>query len=85
MEPTRDFNFIEDTVNGFISALNSKIGIGEIINIGSGYEISIKEIVEIIGKILNKDIQILKDKRRERPQASEVNRLFACNKKAEKF
>ncbi len=84
LEPTRDFNFIEDTVNGFFSALNSKSGIGEIINIGSGYEISIKEVVEIIGKILNKDIQILKDKRRERPQASEVNRLFACNKKAEK-
>ncbi len=83
--PTRDFNFIEDTVNGFTSSIGNKRSIGETINIGSGYEISINEIVKIIGEIINNDYSIKIDKKRIRPRDSEVNRLICDNSKAYKI
>ena len=79
---TRDFNYIDDTVSGFICAIESKIDPGEIINIGSGYEISIKELVDIISEIMNVKINIIQDKKRLRPSKSEVMRLCADNNKA---
>ncbi len=83
--PTRDFNFIEDTVDGFISAIGKKRSIGETINIGSGYEISISDLVKTIGKIMNTNYSIKKDKKRIRPKDSEVNRLICDNSKADKI
>lgn len=80
--PTRDFNFIEDTVGGFIAALRSSKGIGETINIGSNFEISIGETVKIISEIMGKKIVIKTDASRFRPEKSEVERLWADNKKA---
>ncbi len=85
LSPTRDFNFIEDTVDGFISAIGKKRSIGETINIGSGYEISISDLVKSIGKIMNTDYSIKKDKKRIRPKDSEVNRLICDNSKADKI
>ena len=58
ISPTRDFNFIEDTISGFISALNAVNDYGEVINIGSNFEISIEDSVNIIANILNKEISI---------------------------
>lgn len=81
--PTRDFNFIQDTVSGFIHALESNAGFGEVINIGSGFEISIGETARTIAEALNADIEIISDEKRIRPEKSEVERLLACNKKAE--
>jgi len=80
--PTRDFNYVEDTVSGFIAALESKQDYGEVVNIGSNYEVSIEDTVNIISNILNKEIEILTDKERLRPEKSEVERLWCNNSKA---
>ena len=83
--PTRDFNFISDTVNGFISALTSKSGIGEVINLGSNFEISIQDIASLIGEIMNQEIKVIESDERIRPENSEVNRLWADNSKAKEL
>ena len=85
MRPTRDFCYIQDTVSAFISALKSKKCIGETINIGTGSEISIKNLVNLISKITNTKISISSEKHRKRPEMSEVSRLCCSNKKAKKF
>ena len=78
----RDFNFISDTVNGFVKALCSDSGYGEAINIGSGYEISIGDLVQLISAVMNVEVQIKSDDTRHRPSGSEVYRLCASNVKA---
>jgi NAD dependent epimerase/dehydratase len=83
--PTRDFNFISDTVNGFISALSSKSGVGEVINLGSNFEISIQDIASLIGEIMNQEIKVIDSDERIRPENSEVNRLWADNSKAKEL
>ena len=80
--PTRDFNFISDTVNGFLSALKSKSGVGEVINLGSNFEISIQDIASLIGEIMNQEIKLIDSDERIRPDNSEVHRLWADNSKA---
>ena len=81
--PTRDFNFIKDTVAGFMAALESNKGLGEAINLGSNYEISIFETVNLISELMGKSVTIISDRLRLRPLKSEVERLFSDNKKAE--
>ncbi len=83
--PTRDFNFIKDTVSAFVAAIEGNLGLGEVINIGSNFEISIKQAADEIAKILNKDIEIISDDSRLRPEKSEVDRLWADNTKAQKI
>ena len=83
--PTRDLTFVDDTVDAFVSTLNKKKDIGEIINIGSSFEISIKDLVSQISKIMGVTIDIQKKKERIRPKRSEVNRLYANTKKAKKI
>lgn len=85
LTPTRDFNFVGDTVRGFITAENSKKGIGEVVNIGSNFEISIEDTVKTIGRVMNIDFTIECDEERMRPEKSEVNRLYSCNKKAKEL
>lgn len=85
ISPTRDFNFVKDTVNGFISVMNNEKSIGEIINIGSNYEVSIGETAKIISDIMNVDLTIETDEQRLRPDKSEVERLWADNQKAKKL
>jgi len=82
ISPTRDFNYIKDTVDGFMAALNSKKGLGEVINLGSNYEVSIGDVAEIIAEVMNTKIKIINDEQRERPKDSEVERLWADNTKA---
>jgi len=82
--PTRDFNYVKDTVDGFIAALNSSQGLGEVVNIGSNFEISIGDTVELIAQVMNVDIELISDEMRYRPANSEVERLWADNSKAEK-
>ena len=82
IHPTRNFNFIKDTILGFSKALESENSNGEVINIGSEYEISIGDTVNLIGEIMNKKITILEDEARLRPENSEVERLCADNSKA---
>jgi len=80
--PTRDFNYVADTVAGFIAALESDRSIGEVINIGSNFEISIGDTARTIAQVMGTEIEILTDKQRLRPEKSEVDRLWASNDKA---
>ena len=82
MKPTRDFNYIEDTVRGFIAVANSNKSIGEIINIGSGYEISVENLVYQIATLMDTEVTLISDSERMRPEGSEVERLLADNRKA---
>jgi NAD dependent epimerase/dehydratase len=82
LHPTRDFNYIKDTVNGFISVMTHDESIGEVINIGSNFEVSIGETAKLIAEIMGIDIEIETDDVRIRPEKSEVERLWADNSKA---
>jgi len=82
VSPTRDFNFIHDTVSGFLAALNSDNGLGQVINLGSNFEISIGETAQLISEVMKTEIQIVTDEFRLRPKNSEVERLWADNTKA---
>jgi NAD dependent epimerase/dehydratase len=82
VSPTRDFNYVKDTVAGFIAALNSEAGCGEVINFGSNFEISVGDTVQLIAEAMGKEIEIITDDSRLRPSNSEVERLWADNNKA---
>lgn len=79
---TRDFNYVKDTVAGFIAALYSDNGTGETVNLGSNYEISIGDTANLIAEVMRTEIEIITDEVRLRPNNSEVDRLRADNKKA---
>ena len=81
LHPTRDFNYVSDTCNGFISVANSSDTIGEVFNIGSGKEISIGDLVKVICDLLNVQPKINCEDKRKRPKASEVDRLLCDNRK----
>jgi len=85
INPTRDFNYVKDTVRGFISIAESEKSIGEVINIGSNFEISIGETAELISDIMDTEIELITDDQRVRPDKSEVERLWADNSKAQKI
>ncbi|HEY3432212.1 MAG TPA: NAD-dependent 4,6-dehydratase LegB [Rhodocyclaceae bacterium] len=82
VSPTRDFNFVSDTVAGFAAALDAPQVVGEVVNVGSNFEISIADTVRMIADIMNADITIVTDEQRLRPGKSEVERLWADNRKA---
>jgi NAD dependent epimerase/dehydratase len=85
IHPTRDFNFVTDTASGFLAALQTKAGIGEVINIGSGFEISIGDLAQLIAQLMGAKIEIEQDSVRLRPERSEVDRLWASSAKAQKL
>lgn len=85
LSPTRDFSYVDDTVAGFLSALKSNNGIGEVINLGSGFEVSILDTAKLIGEIMGLEIKIDSDIQRLRPKNSEVERLLSDNSKAQKL
>ena len=82
VSPTRDFNYVEDTVDGFIAVGEQDASVGEVINIGSNFEISIEATVQLIADIMQADVTITTDEERLRPTGSEVERLWAENQKA---
>jgi len=82
LHPTRDFNYVADTVAGFISVMNHPRSVGEVINIGSNFEISISDVVSIIAEVMGQEVEVVIDEKRMRPEKSEVDRLCASNKKA---
>lgn len=85
LHPTRDFSYVTDTVAGFISVLRSAGAVGEVINVGSGFEISIADTAREIGGLMGVELEILTDRERIRPDASEVERLWADTAKARKL
>jgi NAD dependent epimerase/dehydratase len=82
LHPTRDFNYVADTVTGFIAVTQSTRSLGEVINIGSNYEISIADTAHLIAQIMEAKVEFTQDAARIRPEKSEVDRLWADNTKA---
>jgi NAD dependent epimerase/dehydratase len=83
--PTRDFSYVQDTVAGFIATLESENGVGEVVNFGSNFEISIGETAQLIAETMGTEIEIVTDETRLRPENSEVERLWADNTKAKRL
>ena len=81
LTPTRDFNFVKDTAQGFIEIYRSDKTVGEEINIATQNEISIGELAEELIKQINPQAKIVCDEERLRPEKSEVNRLLGSNEK----
>jgi len=85
ISPTRDLNYVEDTCLGFKLIAQCDQAIGETINIGSNFEISIGDVFNLIKKITNSNVELTLDQMRIRPEKSEVNRLWCDNRKIEKL
>lgn len=85
VHPTRDFSYVADTVEGFVRALTTDGIVGEVVNIGSGFEISVGDTVRLIAEVMGTEVEIVSDEQRMRPDASEVERLFAGVAKAERL
>lgn len=85
LTPTRDFNFVKDTANGFIEIAKSDKTIGEEINIATQQEISIGELAKELIRQINPNARIICDEQRLRPEKSEVNRLLGSNEKIKKL
>jgi NAD dependent epimerase/dehydratase len=85
LEPTRDFSYVIDTVRGFIAVGESPRSIGEVINIGSSYEISIHETALLIAELMEANVEFEVDRARVRPTGSEVQRLYADISKAKRL
>jgi len=79
--PTRDLTFVKDTIAGFVAISQNEKFNGEYVNIGMGEEISVLDLVNLIAELMGEDIKISSDEKRIRPKDSEVDRLFANNKK----
>jgi dTDP-glucose 4,6-dehydratase len=82
---TRDFTYVEDTVAGLVRIAEEESTCGEVINLGSNFEIAIDDLVQLIAKVSGRDLRIAQDPLRIRPGTSEVQRLFASNEKAVKM
>jgi len=81
LSPKRDLTFVKDTCEGFIEIYKTDSFYGEVVNIGMNSEVSIGDLAKEIMSIMNLNIPILSDKKRVRPEKSEVNRLICNNKK----
>jgi dTDP-glucose 4,6-dehydratase len=82
ISPTRDFNYVQDTVSGFIAVATADTGLGQVVNFGSNYEISVGDTAMLIAEAMGRDIELVTDEVRFRPANSEVERLWADNAKA---
>lgn len=83
--PTRDLNFVTDTANGFVKAAESENALGEVVNLGSNFEISIGELAKQISEIMDKPDKVNRTSERIRLEKSEVERLWAENRKAKQL
>lgn len=85
LTPTRDFNFVYDTVRGFWDAACCDEAVGDVVNIGSNFEVSIGEVVQMIAQVMHADVEVETETERIRPEKSEVRRLYADTSKAERL
>jgi dTDP-glucose 4,6-dehydratase len=85
LETTRDFTYVEDTARGFVAVASSDEALGEVVNVGSGAEVSIGDVVAKVGEIVGRELAVVGDEQRIRPVKSEVSRLCADNTKAEEL
>lgn len=82
VHPTRDFNYVQDTVRGFVAVAECDAAVGHVLNIGSNYEISIGETAALIADLMGREVELQSDEQRLRPANSEVERLWADNSRA---
>lgn len=82
LEPTRDFTHVSDTVNGFIALAECDDAVGDAVNVGSNFEISIGDLAKTIAESMGADVEIALDEQRVRPAKSEVDRLWCADAKA---
>lgn len=85
LSPVRDLNYVKDTAAGFIKIAESEKSVGEVINIGHGKGITIGELAEKIFSLMGKEVEIISDDQRVRPENSEVLKLICANEKAERL
>ena len=81
VSPTRDFNYVEDTCRGFLALAKCDEAIGQTVNIGSNFEISVEDTLKLIRQLMNSDVEFLMEDERIRPQKSEVFRLWCDDSK----
>ena len=79
VSPTRDFNYVADTCRGFFDLANSDKAIGQTVNIGSNYEITVGDTLNLIKELMNSDVEFITEEQRIRPGKSEVHRLWCDN------
>jgi len=85
LTPTRDFNYVSDTVAGFIAVAESERAVGEVVNVGSGFEVSIGDLAHLIADVMDVSIDIKTEEERLRPEKSEVDRLHADNSRLQNW
>ena len=81
VSPTRDFNYVTDTCRGFLALARCDNAVGEVVNIGSNYEISVADTLNLIRELMNSSVEFVFDEKRMRPEKSEVSRLWCDNTK----
>lgn len=85
LEPRRDLTYVEDTAEGFVRIAQQPEAIGQVINVGSGQEVSVGDLANLILQLMGKHLPVLHDEQRARPQGSEVERLCADTRKAQQL
>ena len=83
--PTRDFNYVDDTINGFLAVAECDRALGEVVNVGSGREIAIGDLVQLLIEITGRDARVVTEEARVRPGGSEVERLLCDNTRAREW
>ena len=83
LDPVRDLTFVTDTARGFLAAARAPQAVGEVVNLGVGQGPSVRDLVEKIGKLLGRSLEVEQDAARIRPGGSEVVRLISDNRKAQ--
>lgn len=79
IHPTRDFNYVQDTVRGFVAVAECDAAVGKVLNVGSNYEISVGHTAKLIAELMGRKVEFTSDEQRLRPAGSEVERLWADN------
>jgi NAD dependent epimerase/dehydratase len=82
LETTRDFTFVEDTARGFVAVAAADAAVGQVVNVGSGVEVRIGDVVTKVAEIVGHPLEVVEDDRRMRPGLSEVSRLLSDSSKA---
>ena len=79
VHPTRDFNYVRDTVRGFVAVAECDAAVGQVVNVGSNYEVSVGDTAGLIAELMGREVEFTSDEQRMRPAGSEVERLWADN------
>ena len=85
LHPTRDFTFVTDTASGFLAVAAADAAVGDVVNLGSGFEISVGDTAALIARAMGIEVEFESDPQRLRPAASEVERLFADTTKVRRL